>query len=46
MKEAFWSIDSSSGLRFSDATDPNQMVLFDLDEHPKLAKELQQHFAD
>jgi len=45
MKEAFWSVDSSSGLRFSDATNPDQMVLFDLDEHPKLAKELQQHFA-
>jgi hypothetical protein len=36
MKEAFWSIDTSSGLRFSDATNPNQPVLFDLKEHPKL----------
>ena len=28
MKEAMWKVDRSGGFRFSDATDPNQMVLF------------------
>lgn len=28
MKEAFWKIDKSLGLFFSDATNPNQLVLF------------------
>ena len=29
MKDAMWSIDPSGGYRFSDATDPNQPVLFE-----------------
>ena len=28
MKEAMWKVDRSGGFRFSDATDPNQLVLF------------------
>ena len=28
MKDAMWKVDSSGEFRFSDATDPNQMVLF------------------
>lgn len=45
MKEAFWKVDSSMGFRFSDATNPDQMVLLELDETPTLAKELQSRFA-
>lgn len=45
MKEAFWKVDSSSGFRFSDATNPNQLVLFELDESLKLAKDIQQRFS-
>jgi three-Cys-motif partner protein len=46
MKEAFWKVDPSSGFRFSDATDPDQLVLFEIDESPKLAKELHHHFMN
>jgi hypothetical protein len=46
MKEAFWKVDSSSGFCFSDATDPNQPVLFEMDESPKLARELHAHFVN
>ena len=28
MKEAMWKVDKSGGFSFSDATDPNQLVLF------------------
>lgn len=45
MKEAFWKVDRSSGFCFSDATNPNQMVLFEIDETPKLALQLQQQFC-
>lgn len=38
MKEAFWKVDPSSGFRFSDATDPNQLVLFEADPSADLAK--------
>ena len=46
MKQAFWRVDSASGIRFSDATNPNQLVLFELDESPTLAKQLQNEFID
>ena len=46
MKDAFWKVDSSSGLRFSDATNPDQLVLLELDETKKLAKELRIHFKN
>ena len=46
MKEVFWKIDASSGYSFSDATDPNQMVLFDADHSPKLASDISRVFAN
>lgn len=45
MKEAFWKVDASGQFRFSDATNPGQLVLFELDESPKLAQMLQTEFA-
>jgi len=45
MKEAFWRVDSQSGFRFSDRTDPNQPVLFELDPSEDLAKALKAHFS-
>jgi hypothetical protein len=44
MKEAFWKVDSSSGFRFSDATNPNQLVLFEVGETDRLAQEIHDHF--
>jgi three-Cys-motif partner protein len=38
MKEAFWKVDPSSGFKFSDTTDPNQLVLFEVDPSSDLAK--------
>lgn len=40
MKEAFWRVDASSGFRFSDRTNPDQLILFELDPSEYLAKEL------
>ena len=45
MKEAFWKVDPSSGFKFSDKTNPNQMVLFDLDPSADLAMELRNRFT-
>lgn len=45
MKEAFWKVDTSSGFCFSDATNPNQLLLFETDEVPNLASDLLQKFA-
>lgn len=45
IKEAFWKVDSQSGFKFSDRTDPNQPVLFELDPSTYLAKQLKDHFA-
>ena len=45
MKESFWKVDPSSGFRFSDATDPKQLVLFELDPTRGLAKEIQNEFG-
>ncbi len=44
MKEAFWRVDPSSGFRFSDATNPNQLVLFEHEVTPILAEQLQRKF--
>lgn len=44
MKEAFWKIDPSSGFRFSDATNPYQLVLFEQDETHILMQQLQNKF--
>jgi hypothetical protein len=40
MKEVFWKVDCQSGFMFSDRTDPNQPVLFELDPSVDLSKEL------
>jgi three-Cys-motif partner protein len=45
MKEAFWKVDSQSGFRFSDRTDPNQPVLFEIDPSHDLANHLMTNFA-
>jgi len=45
MKEAFWKVDSQSGFKFSDCTDPNQPVLFELDPSIDLAKVLKTQFS-
>jgi len=45
MKEAFWRVDTSSGFRFSDHTDPNQLILFELDTSEDLVKDLVPHFG-
>ncbi len=44
MKEAFWKVDTSSGFKFSDATNPYQSVLFEMDETDKLVEILHQHY--
>jgi three-Cys-motif partner protein len=45
MKEAFWRVDSQGGFKFSDRTNPNQPVLFELDPSLDLAKLLKLHFS-
>ena len=45
IKEAFWKVDPASGFCFSDATNPDQLVLFEVDETPGLAAELADEFA-
>lgn len=45
MKEAFWRVDVQSGFKFSDRTNPNQPVLFELDPSLDLAKLLKLHFS-
>jgi len=44
MKEAFWKVDPLSGYKFSDATNPNQLVLFEEDHADTLAKSLDLQF--
>jgi three-Cys-motif partner protein len=45
MKEAFWKVDSQSGFMFSDRTDPNQDILFELDPSMSLKEVLKKHFT-
>ena len=45
MKEVFWAVDAAGGYRFSDATNPDQLLLFDEDPAPKLAVDMQTRFA-
>src|SRR5947209_19674473 len=41
MKEAMWKIDESGEFRFSDTTDPNQLVLFEKEPNlPGLQKQI------
>jgi len=44
MKEAFWKVDNQSGFKFSDRTDPNQLVLFEVNPSIELAKDLKNQF--
>ncbi len=45
MKEAMWRVDPNGAFSFSDATDPNQLVLFALDYTPSLLTNLCSKFA-
>lgn len=45
MKEVFWAVDADGGYRFSDATNPDQLLLFGDDPAPKLALDMQTRFA-
>mgnify|MGYP000597843610 CR=1 FL=1 len=45
MKEAFWRIDPSSGFRFSDKTNPNQLILFELNPSTNLTNDLLSRFG-
>lgn len=46
MKEAMWKVDPESGLRFSDATDPSQVVIFDTGpDAGAIERRLRAHFA-
>ena len=45
MKEAFWRVDNQSGFTFSDNTDPNQPVLFEIDPSSDLALQIKRHFV-
>lgn len=44
MKEAMWSVDPSGEFRFSDATNPDQLILLEVDPLPKLVDEVQKKF--
>lgn len=45
MKEAMWKVDPDGDFRFSDATNPNQLVLFEADTTPTLVVELRKEFC-
>ena len=44
MKEAMWKVDPDGDFRFSDATNPNQAILFDTEHNEKLARILYDYF--
>ncbi len=44
MKEAFWKVDSQTGYKFSDRTNPDQPILFELDPSLDLARQLMDYF--
>lgn len=44
MKEAMWGVDPDGEYRFSDATDPNQFVLFENNPTSALTKDICGHF--
>lgn len=46
MKESMWSVDPDGDFRFSDATNPDQLILFESNVTPVLAKELLSYFQD
>lgn len=45
MKEAMWKVDPDGEFRFSDATNPSQLVLFEVDATPKLVEQLRGEFG-
>jgi len=45
MKDAMWKVDPDGDFRFSDATNPNQLVLFETDHAVTLAEILHHRFA-
>ena len=44
MKEAMWKMDPDGDFRFSDATNPDQLVLFEADPSKMLAAQLRENF--
>ena len=44
MKEAMWKVDPDGDFRFSDATNPSQLVLFDADPTKVLATQVRERF--
>lgn len=44
MKEAMWKVDPDGDFRFSDATNPSQLVLFEADPSKSLAGQLRDEF--
>jgi three-Cys-motif partner protein len=45
MKDAMWKVDEDGQFRFSDATDPSQLVLFRMDHAPQFLDSICHHFA-
>jgi three-Cys-motif partner protein len=45
MKEAMWKVDSTGEFKFSDATDPNQLVMFNEPNFELLSDQIQRRFA-
>lgn len=45
MKEAMWRVDPDGEFQFSDATNPNQLVLFESDTTSFLIEQLREEFA-
>lgn len=45
MKEAMWKVDPHGEFRFSDATNPSQLVLFEADPTSLLLEQLRKEFA-
>ena len=45
MKEAMWSVDTDGEFRFSDATNPNQLVLFERDIISQILDQLRDLFG-
>ncbi|MGQ0595367.1 MAG: hypothetical protein ACT4QB_22825 [Gammaproteobacteria bacterium] len=45
MKEAMWKVDPGGEFRFSDATNPDQLVLFEYDSTPMLVELLRNEFC-
>ena len=45
MKEAMWKVNPDGDFRFSDATNPNQLVLFEADTTSTLVNQLRRKFC-